>query len=233
MNMLQKRYQGVTRNRSNQSPRRKVKRLSPWRGRNCRAATGSNSKRMEGHSMYEQFKTRAAGVGAEVHHLPTKKDALDFIDAFLKQEGTADRPGCYAVWAKGPFLEGMDSSALGHLPGLHLEVTRERAAQAKVGISEMSFAVADTGSLVQDQGAIEQRLASSLTEIHIALVPSANIVADKAALFKRISPATSRYIAFITGPSRTADIERVLTIGVHGPERLIILFVDQMGGDKQ
>jgi L-lactate dehydrogenase complex protein LldG len=34
----------------------------------------------------------------------------------------------------------------------------------------------------------------------------------------------------ITGPSRTADIERVLTIGVHGPERLVIIFVDELGG---
>jgi L-lactate dehydrogenase complex protein LldG len=34
----------------------------------------------------------------------------------------------------------------------------------------------------------------------------------------------------ITGPSRTADIERVLTIGVHGPERLVIVFVDELGG---
>ena len=37
------------------------------------------------------------------------------------------------------------------------------------------------------------------------------------------------YIAMITGPSRTADIERVLTIGVHGPKRLIIILVDDLG----
>lgn len=181
--------------------------------------------------MYEQFKARAVGVGAEVHRFRTKEDAAAFIITLLKEEGVADAPGSYAVWAKGPFLEDISPVSV-HFPGLTFEVTRERAAQAKVGISDMSFAVADTGSLVQDQGAIEQRLVSSLTGIHIAVVPSANIVADKVALFKRISPATSRYIAFITGPSRTADIERVLTIGVHGPERLVIVFVDEPGGEK-
>ena len=180
--------------------------------------------------MYEQFKTRAVAVGAEVHRVGSRKDALDFILPFLKKEGVADAPGSYAVWADGPFLQGIDKAALLDAPGLSFEVTRERAAQAKVGISEMSFAVADTGSLVQDQGPVDQRLASSLTEIHIALVPSASIVADKASVFKKINPASSRYIAFITGPSRTADIERVLTIGVHGPERLIIVFVDELGG---
>ena len=183
--------------------------------------------------MYEQFKTRAVGVGAEVYRVGTRNDALDFILPFLKQEGVADAPGCYALWAGGPFLEGMDRTALKDLPGLGFEVTRERAAQARVGISGMSWAVADTGSLVQDQSACDQRLASSLTGIHIALVPSANIVPDKRALFSRITPKTSRYIAFITGPSRTADIERVLTIGVHGPERLIIIFVDELGGEQR
>ncbi|WP_129126514.1 lactate utilization protein [Geomonas oryzae] len=180
--------------------------------------------------MFEQFKTRATGVGAEVHRVGTCSDAVDFILGFMKKEGVSEVPGSYAVWADGPFLRGVARELLKQVPGLSTEVTRERAAQAKIGISEMSFAVADTGSLVQDQTAIDQRLASSLTGIHLAIVPSANIVSDKTALFSRISPKTSRYIAFITGPSRTADIERVLTIGVHGPERLIILFVDELGG---
>ncbi|WP_136525939.1 LutC/YkgG family protein [Geomonas ferrireducens] len=180
--------------------------------------------------MFEQFKTRATGVGAEVHRVVTRRDAVDFILGFLKKEGVSDLSGSYAVWADGPFLRGVDRELLKQVPGLSLKVTRERTAQAKIGISEMSFAVADTGSLVQDQSAVDQRLASSLTGIHVAIVPSANIVCDKTALFSRISPKTSRYIAFITGPSRTADIERVLTIGVHGPERLIILFVDELGG---
>ncbi len=44
----------------------------------------------------------------------------------------------------------------------------------------------------------------------------------------RVDPRKSAYLSFITGPSRTADIERVLTIGVHGPERLIIVLVDDL-----
>ena len=45
-------------------------------------------------------------------------------------------------------------------------------------------------------------------------------------------PKRMGYLSMITGPSRTADIERVLTIGVHGPERLIIIFVDELGGTR-
>ena len=180
--------------------------------------------------MFEQFKARALGVGAEVHRCATGVEAVAFILSFLEAEGVADAPGARAVWADSPFLAAWDQTNLPKFPGLSFEVTRQGAAQAKIGISQMEWALADTGSLVQDQGAVEQRLVSSLTSIHIALVASGNILDGKKALFQRINPSTSRYIAFITGPSRTADIERVLTIGVHGPERLVIIFVDELGG---
>jgi L-lactate dehydrogenase complex protein LldG len=182
--------------------------------------------------MYDQFKTKAEGVGAEVHRLAAKKDAVGFILSFLKREGVADAPGSYAVWAKGALLEELAKEGLPELPGLSFDVNRDRASKARVGITQVDWAVADTGSLVQDQSAVEQRLASSLPEIHLALLPTASILPSKVALFSRINPGTSRYIAFITGPSRTADIERVLTIGVHGPQRLVIVFVDDMGGAR-
>jgi len=47
-------------------------------------------------------------------------------------------------------------------------------------------------------------------------------------VFERLHPSQANYISFITGPSRTADIERVLTIGAHGPERLVIVVVDAL-----
>ena len=181
--------------------------------------------------MYEQFKARALSVGAEVHRVASRGDAVAFILQFLRTEGTADLPGSYAAWADCPFLAGLEG-ARPELSGLKYEVSRELAADSLIGISQMEWALADTGSLVQDQSAVEQRLVSSLTEIHIALVATGNILDGKRALFERLNPSTSRYIAFITGPSRTADIERVLTIGVHGPKRLVIVFVDELSGGR-
>lgn len=182
--------------------------------------------------MYEQFKAKAEGVSAVVHRYGTKSDAVDFIASFLKHEGVADAPQSYALWADSPFLDGIDRQALREIDGLKFEVTRELAAEAKIGISQMEWALADTGTLVQDSSAIEQRLVSSLTSIHIALVPTSGLLPDMPTLLTRIHPDDSAYIAMITGASRTADIERVLTIGVHGPERLIIVFVDELGGTR-
>jgi L-lactate dehydrogenase complex protein LldG len=180
--------------------------------------------------MYEQFKARAEGVSAEVYRFETKALAIDFLVGFLQREGVADKPQAHALWADCPFLDGIDRQPLSAVAGLKFEVTRELAADARFGISQMGWAMADTGTLVQNSTAIEQRLVSSLPTIHIALVATAGLLADLPALLTRLHPKDSAYIAMITGPSRTADIERVLTIGVHGPERLIIVFVDEMGG---
>jgi L-lactate dehydrogenase complex protein LldG len=182
--------------------------------------------------MYDQFKTRAEGVSAEVYRMETKARALDFLAGFLKKEGLADEPGSHALWADSPFPDGIDRQSLGDVAGLKFTVTRELAAGARFGISQMNWALADTGTLVQDSTAIEQRLVSSLPTIHIAIVPTSGILPDMPTLLTRLHPGDSAYIAMITGPSRTADIERVLTIGVHGPERLVILFVDELGGDS-
>lgn len=181
--------------------------------------------------MYDDFKARAEGVGAEVHRFGTKGEGLDFVLSFLKQEGTAAASQSSAVWVKGLFLKGVDTVQLANqVPGLSFEVTRQAAADSLIGISEADWALADTGSLVADQTDVAQRLASTLPVIHIALIATDRILPDKIALFKEIDPEKSRYIAFITGPSRTADIERVLTIGVHGPKRLVIVFIDEPEG---
>ena len=182
--------------------------------------------------LYEQFKVRAEGVSAEVTRYATKNEALEHLLQFLHKEGLADTPQSTALWAECSFLDGMDRSELTKNAGLTFEVTRELSAQARFGISQMEWALADTGSLAQNSTAIEQRLVSSLPSIHIALAPTNGILPDMPTLLSRVHPQECAYLAMITGPSRTADIERVLTIGVHGPDRLIIIFVDELGGDN-
>lgn len=181
--------------------------------------------------LYEQFKVRAEGVSAEVNRFATKDAALAYLIEFLRSEGLSDTLQATALWAECSFLDGVDRAALEKIPGLKFDVTRDLASQARFGISQMEWALADTGSLAQNSSDIEQRLVSSLSAIHIAIVPTSGIIPDMPALLGKVHPKECAYLAMITGPSRTADIERVLTIGVHGPERLIIVFVDELGGD--
>lgn len=180
--------------------------------------------------MYEQFTTRAQAVSAEVHRFASSQEALGFLVDFMQQEGVANQAGQYAVMADCPFLSGIDRQVLDGVDGLHFAVSRELAAGAKVGISQVDWALADTGTLVQDATAIDKRLVSTLPTIHVALIATAGLRPDMPAVLAEVDPSKANYIAMITGPSRTADIERVLTIGVHGPERLVIVFIDQLGG---
>lgn len=180
--------------------------------------------------MYEQFKAKAEAVSAEVHRFAGASEALAFLVDLLAGEDIAKQPGQYAVMADCPFLQDIDRNVLENIDGLSFEVTRQRAADAKVGISQVDWALADTGTLVQDATAIDKRLVSTLPTIHVAVIATSGLLPDMPAWLAEVQPQNTGYIAMITGPSRTADIERVLTIGVHGPERLVIVFIDQLGG---
>lgn len=180
--------------------------------------------------MYENFKARAETSGnTEVKRFATTALALGFIEEFLEKEEVKDENGSYAVWADSPILKEFDNEAMAQkFPGLHFEVTRELAKNAKVGITQLKWGLAETGSMAQDSTDIEQRLASALAWIHVAILPTSKIIADIPALMTKMHPKNDKYITLITGASKTADIERVLAVGVHGPERLMIVCVDDL-----
>ena len=178
--------------------------------------------------MFETFRTRAQAVSAEVHRAPAGAQALDLVLAVLGREGVGEAPGERAVWCEGPILgPRVDREALvRRCPGLSFEVTRERAAESRVGITEFEWGLAATGTIAQDATDPRLRLASMLPEVHVALFPTSRLLPDLDALLEQVDPSRARYLACVTGPSRTADIERVLTIGVHGPKKLVIIAVD-------
>ena len=184
--------------------------------------------------MFDTFKSKAEAVGnTEVQRFATKAEALRFIEGYFKREDIKDVAGSYAIWAESPFLKGVDTKELSaRVPGLKFEVTRELAKNSRIGITQMEWGIANTGTLAQDVSAVEQRLASALSWIHIMLLATSNIVADLQTFMTKMHPSMSNYITMITGPSKTADIERVLAIGVHGPERVVVVCVDELGDEK-
>ncbi len=182
------------------------------------------------NAAFEGFKARAEAVSAQVEKVSSKTEALRVIADLLRREGINDAPEAYAVWANCPMVDSADRRELSaSVPGIRFDVTREIAAQAKVGISQMDWALADTGTVVQIADAVDLRLVSTLPPIHIAMASTSSILPNLSALLSIVKPEKAAYLAFITGPSRTADIERVLTIGVHGPGRLVIVMVDDAG----
>jgi L-lactate dehydrogenase complex protein LldG len=86
------------------------------------------------------------------------------------------------------------------------------------------MALPETGTLVLRASPQQPRAVSLLPRVHLALVRPANLRADLAVVLreKRVDP----YAVFVTGPSRTADIELTVTIGVHGPQVLYVWVLD-------
>lgn len=93
-----------------------------------------------------------------------------------------------------------------------------------VGVTKAWVGLADTGSVLE---ADEELFGSLLPEIHIAILESKNILSS---LPDAIEMTKGKNAVFITGPSRTADIEMTLTIGVHGPKEIHVFVDDSKRG---
>ncbi len=99
-----------------------------------------------------------------------------------------------------------------------IEFTHEPDPQILVGVTNAICGLADTGSVLIADGRGDPLKASLLPEVHIAILNSSDVLPslpDAMPLIKN-----TRAAVFITGPSRTADIEMTLTIGVHGPKEI-------------
>ncbi len=173
------------------------------------------------------FIAAATLVGARVHCFGEMDSALAYIGAEAK--------GAVVVPA---FPSGDRLGLTARLQAAGLAIAgkgREAAASAAAGVTGANFALAATGTVVLESTPEDVRLATTLPERHFVLLDPAKIIADDLEAipplreFHRRQPRN--YLAYITGPSRTADIERVLTIGVHGPRELHILLVPGLSED--
>ncbi|MBI3940573.1 MAG: lactate utilization protein [Acidobacteria bacterium] len=93
-----------------------------------------------------------------------------------------------------------------------------------VGVTGADFGLADTGTLVLQTSDRRGRLLSALPPVHVAILEAQRILPDLAAFLAQ-GCGDSSAVAFVTGPSKTADIEQTLTVGVHGPAELHIVLV--------
>lgn len=177
-------------------------------------------------NLFELFKEKAEGLASEIRVFSNDKEALVFIKDYIKE--TLDPSQVEGVvWYNERFLNDENKEELlKEFSCVTFEITPQIASKAKIGINEVDGAIAETGSLIEISDKIQKRLVSSLPEIHIAILPKSRIFPDLKSALKSLSSHLNTYVTFISGPSRTADIERVLTIGVHGPEKLIIVCIE-------
>ncbi len=173
---------------------------------------------------FEDFKRRAEAVSAEVY-FTNLNDAKNILQEIFKRENAKN-----IIAFKSDLVDntGVDKISKDMNINLFFEGGKKEANIADIGISEMECALAETGSVIEWSYPVWKRLVSAMPNVHIALVRSNRIVKDYESMFEIFKEKfESGHISFITGPSRTADIERVLTIGVHGPSKLVVMFVEE------
>ncbi len=182
-------------------------------------------------AMVERFLVEATRVGASAERVASLEQARNRIVEIARQHQVQA-----VVRSESPLFDEMLVDASLAAQGMEvfvateLEPFAERAQSAGLGLTDADFGLADSGTLVLLSRPGHPRAVSLLPPTHIAVLPVGRLVADLAHLFAvldlREATATSSAITFITGPSRTADIEQTLVIGAHGPARVHIILVD-------
>ena len=100
-----------------------------------------------------------------------------------------------------------------------------------LGITGAQWAIAETGTLVIESERERNRFASLVPPVHIAIIEGSRIrqtMSEVLELIRNSEVGLSRAVTFITGPSRTSDIELTLAIGVHGPGELHVIAIDDL-----
>jgi L-lactate dehydrogenase complex protein LldG len=181
------------------------------------------------NELLTRFKNRLESVGGEAHSVESLEQATEIIAAHpaLVQKEIVVAPdfATYQFWAailpllldKGIDIREADSTA--------------SVADAPAGLSTAELAIAETGSVLLAENALEARVVGMLTLTHFVLVHKETLfpmLEDAGKLLVELTKSGSdqrHHISLVTGPSRTADIERTLTIGVQGPKAFCVILV--------
>jgi L-lactate dehydrogenase complex protein LldG len=165
-----------------------------------------------------RFRSRALAAASTLDQAETLAGVPDAVARYLTR---MNLPRSVVVW---PELAHLDWQASG------IEAQARKATGSdRVGVTGCFCAIAETGTLLQLSAATRPASTSLVPETHIAVVPTARIVSgmeEAWALVRAECAVLPRAVNFISGPSRTADIEQTLVLGAHGPYRVHVILLD-------
>ncbi len=191
------------------------------------AATNTVSARLRAHGRgplptmewetVERFKERCAAMMSTVSEAASLAQVPQAVATYLRDKNLPTSGACW------PEFGNLDWAAA----GLHMQA-RPAHGDDKLGITGAYCALAENGTLMLLSGQNTPATTSLLPENHVAIVPVSRIVRtmeDAWDLLRREGGGMPRQVNFISGPSRTADIEMTLVLGAHGPFRVHVVLV--------
>ncbi len=174
-----------------------------------------------------RFAESLAKVKGYVHRARTMDDALNQLSALFTDLNTYsvvyndESPLDEVAWTER-FPEIQFRSPQ-QMPDR--QAWRALCATADVGITSADAALTETGSLVISSGSGKSRMVSLLPPVHIAIVPMVRLTTDIFTWMEAHSRQFPANTVLVSGPSKTADIEQTMSVGVHGPKKLIVVLV--------
>ncbi|HHC07964.1 MAG TPA: lactate utilization protein C [Actinobacteria bacterium] len=166
----------------------------------------------------ERFVEEVERVGGEANRVGTESALEELLAEIAASRVAVSRDP--EVTTVLPLLDRLEVEVLETPP---VEVL----ARIPVGITGAAGGIARTGTVVLDAGRAGGRTVSLVPETHVALVAEERIVPDPSAWWRRMTErhpeGPPSQLVFVTGPSKSADIELTLTVGVHGPRRLVVV----------
>ena len=103
----------------------------------------------------------------------------------------------------------------------------DRLFESDLGVTGAQWAIAETGTLVLEAESERHRLTSLVPPVHVCILEAENIRQTLGEILEILQKRLSRAVTFVTGASRTSDIELTLAIGVHGPGELHVILIDK------
>ncbi len=170
-----------------------------------------------GTDLVHRFRTQAERTSQTIDEVASMHEAPAAAARYLDSLGLAKTAIAWETLSDIPWNES----------GLQVEF-RPPVNEDMVGITSCFCAVAETGTLMLLSGAQTYASAALLPETHIVLVPTSRIVPsieDAFDLAKKERGELPRATNFISGPSRTGDIEQTIVLGAHGPYRVHLILV--------
>jgi L-lactate utilization protein LutC len=169
---------------------------------------------------FDRFAEELAKLGGEARHVAAGE---------LETAVASVAEGCSGAVIGGDLgpLSGAVTAGLAAARCPVLDPGRDGAAAAALGVTAAAYGVAATGSVLLAAGPAAPRTTGLLPERHLAVLPEERLLPGLEELVERLPSlaASASQLVLVSGPSRTSDIEMTPVLGVHGPERVIVLVV--------
>lgn len=175
----------------------------------------------------DEFRRELQNVAGEFIAVSADKEAASIIEKIIRENGAKTVTYAGAGRAESVLKHLADRCTIIRPDQLDAPDKVTTVAKIPIAVVDINYAVADSGTLAVLFNKTASTLPFFLPEIVIALVWRDQLVPHFFALFEKIDAESAKNMLLFTGPSRTADIEKILILGAHGPRRLFVIYIEE------